>query len=94
MRYTILFCIVFLQYNILAQAKLAGSYGLDPTVQQFLEIIYSYNGPPIHELPIDIARKAMEDMQIDSVISYSKVIFEKHSLKLQKSESKCCTNQT
>ncbi len=83
MRYIILFCVAFVQYTTLAQAKLAGSYGLDPMVQQFLEVIHSYNGPPIHELPIDIARKAMEDMQIDSAISYSKVIFEKHSLKLQ-----------
>ncbi|WP_299839482.1 alpha/beta hydrolase [uncultured Tenacibaculum sp.] len=83
MRYIILFCIVFLPYNILAQAKLAGSNGLDPTVQQFLEVIHSYNGPPIHELPIDIARKAMEDMQIDSTISYSKLTFEKQSLEFK-----------
>lgn len=83
MRFMIFLCVAFLQYSILAQAKLAGSYGLDPTVQQFLEVIHSYDGPPIHELPINIARNAMENMQRDSSISYSKVTFEKHSFELR-----------
>lgn len=59
------------------QAELAGSYGLDPKVQYFLEVIHSYNGPPLQELPLDVGRNAMEYMQKDSTIIYDKVNFTK-----------------
>lgn len=77
MRKLFVIIIVLLQFKILAQTKLAGSYGLDPKVQKFLEAIHSYDGPPLQELPLDIGRNAMEYMQKDSILTYTKVSFEK-----------------
>ena len=77
MRKLLVIIIVLLQFTSIAQTKLAGSYGLDPKVQNFLEGIHSYDGPPLQELPLDIGRNAMEYMQQDSTLIYAKVNFTK-----------------
>ena len=82
MKYLIILFFSIVSIQSYAQARLAGSYGLDPKVQEFLELIYSYDGPPIHELPLDIARGAMENMQKDSTIVYDKVTFDKETFML------------
>lgn len=69
-----------------AQEKLAGSYGLDPVVQSFLEEIHTYKGPPLQELSLDFGREAMEYMQKDTTIIYDKVSFEKAVFKKKKNE--------
>jgi len=81
MKHIIIGLCLFLGINNYAQVKLAGSYGLDPTVQEFLEVIHSYNGPPLQELPLDIGRAAMENLQKDSTLTYDKVSFIKIKFK-------------
>lgn len=78
--------VVLLTFNIKAQAKLAGSYGLDPAVQEFLEAIHSYNGPPLQDLPLNVGRSAMENMQKDSTLTYDKVSFIKAIFKEENKE--------
>lgn len=73
--------IVLLQLSVTAQNKYAGSYGLDPKVQTFLEDIHAYTGPPIHELPLVVARRAMENLQKDSTLTFDKVVFKKELFK-------------
>lgn len=75
MRSLFILWIILLQFKAIAQVKLAGSYGLDPKVQEFLEEIHAYQGPPLQELPLDIGRGAMENMQKDSILTYDKVTF-------------------
>lgn len=82
MKYVFIISTFLIQLSAIAQARLAGSYGLDPTVQNFLEVIHSYEGPPIHELSLDIARGAMENMQQDSTVNYDKVTFAKEVFEL------------
>ena len=50
MRKLFVIIIVLLQFKAIAQVKLAGSYGLDLKVQQFLEVVHSYDGLPLQEL--------------------------------------------
>ncbi|TDQ28808.1 alpha/beta hydrolase [Tenacibaculum caenipelagi] len=77
MRKLLVIIVVLLQFKSVAQAKLAGSYGLDLAVQEFLEVIHSYQGPPLQNLPLDVGRLAMENMQKDSTLTYNKVTFTK-----------------
>ncbi|WP_435262561.1 alpha/beta hydrolase [Tenacibaculum sp. nBUS_03] len=65
---------VFKSVFSFGQANLAGSYGLDPVVQNFLEVIHAYQGPPIQELPLNIARQAMEDLQKEEFVNKDVVI--------------------
>lgn len=88
MRKLFVIIIVLLQFKAIAQAKLAGSYGLDPKVQQFLEAVHSYDGPPLQELSLDIGRNAMEYMQKDSTLTYNKVNFTKATFKEKNKEVK------
>lgn len=83
MKQSYIYLFLFISCLGFGQARLAGSYGIDPEVQQFLESIHSYDGPPIHELPLDIARGAMENMQKDSTLVYDTVTFEKTVFKLK-----------
>ena len=87
MKYVLLLYIGILSFQAGAQAKLAGSYGLDQEVQSFLEHINSYDGPPIHELPLDIARGAMENMQKDSTLLYNHVTIQKETFELSKKKA-------
>ncbi|WP_299106282.1 alpha/beta hydrolase [uncultured Tenacibaculum sp.] len=86
MRYITIVLLLFLGTKNYAQAKLAGSYGLDPAVQEFLEAIHSYNGPPLEKLPLNIGRPAMENMQKDSTLTYDKVSFTKAIFKEENKE--------
>ncbi|MBU2996785.1 alpha/beta hydrolase [Cellulophaga baltica] len=81
MRVLLIYFFVFCHFKTVAQNKYAGSYGIDAKVQEFLEEIHSYTGPPIHDLPIAIARRAMEDLQMDSTLTYNNVFFEKEIFK-------------
>ena len=81
MRKLLVIIVVLLQLKSAAQSTLAGSYGLDPTVQEFLEAIHSYQGPPLQDLPLDVGRLAMENMQKDSTLTYDNVIFTKVTFK-------------
>lgn len=74
---------LFIGIKAYTQAELAGSYGLDPQVQEFLEVIHSYQGPPLQDLPLDVGRNAMENMQKDSTLTYDTVTFTKVSFKEQ-----------
>lgn len=82
MRNVLVISIIFLQLQLMAQAKLAGSYGIDPTVQEFLEAVHAYKGPSLQELPLNIAREAMENMQKDATLTYDNVIFQRELLKI------------
>ncbi|MDO6674112.1 alpha/beta hydrolase [Tenacibaculum sp. 1_MG-2023] len=74
---------LFIGVKTYTQVNLAGSDGLDSQVQEFLEVIHSYQGPPLQDLPLDIGRNAMENMQKDSTLIYDKVTFTKVSFKEQ-----------
>ncbi|CAM1344987.1 alpha/beta hydrolase [Tenacibaculum amylolyticum] len=76
-------CICLFQLTLKAQTKLAGSYGLDSDVQEFLNAIHSYTGSPLQDLPLDIGRDAMEGMQQDTTEIYNAVTFKKEVFKLQ-----------
>ena len=86
MRKFLFIIVVLLQFSVLAQEKPSGSYGLDPVVQEFLEAIHSYKGPPLQDLPLEISRSAMENMQKDSTLSYNKVSFTKAIFKEENKE--------
>ncbi|PKH49544.1 hypothetical protein CXF68_02045 [Tenacibaculum sp. Bg11-29] len=86
MKHILIVLCLFLGINNYAQVKLAGSYGLDPAVQEFLEVIHSYNGPPLQELPLDVGRAAMENLQKDSTLTYDKVNFTKIKFKEKSKE--------
>lgn len=72
----IVLLLVLKSVNSFSQVNLAGSYGLDPVVQIFLETIHAYQGPPIQELPLNIARQAMEDLQKE--VSVNQYVFIEH----------------
>ncbi|WP_053056618.1 alpha/beta hydrolase [Tenacibaculum mesophilum] len=74
---------LFIGVKTYTQVNLAGSDGLDLYVQEFLEVIHSYQGPPLQDLPLEIGRNAMENMQKDSTLTYDKVTFTKVSFKEQ-----------
>ncbi len=88
MRNVLVISIIFLQLQLIAQAKLAGSYGIDPSVQEFLEAVHAYKGPSLQELPLNIAREAMENMQKDSTLTFESVIFQRELLKIAGKEIK------
>lgn len=88
MRKFLFIIVVLLQFSVLAQEKTSGSYGLDPVVQEFLEAIHSYKGPPLQDLPLEIGRSAMENMQKDSTVTYDKVSFTKTVFKAEEKEVK------
>lgn len=88
MRKLLVIIIVLLQFTSIAQTKLAGSYGLDSKVQKFLEAVHSYDGPPLQKLPLDVGRNAMEYMQQDSTLTYTKVTFTKAVFKQENKDVK------
>ncbi len=70
-----------------SQSKLAGSYGVSPDYQAFLEAIHAYQGPPIHELPLAIGRKAMEDMQFEENTAYEHELYYEHTTAVYQKDS-------
>ncbi|CAM1368049.1 Alpha/beta hydrolase domain-containing protein, putative lipase [Tenacibaculum litopenaei] len=70
-----------------SQSKLAGSYGVSPDYQAFLEAIHAYQGPPIHELPLAIGRKAMEDMQFEENTAYEHELHYEHTTAVYQKDS-------
>lgn len=84
MRKVIILLAIIFQLKGIAQTNLAGSYGLDPDVQEFLNAIHSYDGPPLQDLSLEIGRNAMVEMQKDSTLNYDEVTIEKETFNLNK----------
>ncbi len=84
MRILIILLAIIFHLKGIAQTNLAGSYGLDPDVQEFLNAIHSYDGPPLQDLPLEIGRNAMIEIQKDSTLNYDEVIIEKETFNLNK----------
>jgi acetyl esterase len=59
------------------QSSLVTSRGMDPKVQEFLDEIKNYDGPPIEELPIAIGRQAYTDFQLVAIEKEAVTIQEK-----------------
>ncbi|AUC17045.1 hypothetical protein BTO06_07225 [Tenacibaculum sp. SZ-18] len=85
-----LFLILLIAFHIKisSQSKLAGSYGLDSDVQEFLNVIHSYEGLPLQDLELEIGRKVMEGMQQDSILNFDKIIFEKQTITINQKSVK------